>query len=156
VPEQSTQERNAARLRAAAWRIRTAAPAFADRQTKSDAQTGERWDRGQVLSHVVEMLPYWAEQVRVVTDGPSDVDFGRVKSSPSRLERIASRRGDDPDRLLQVMDEEVSDLIVMLGGMTPEDLARAGRHQTLGSMTVADIVEEFIVGHLEEHADQLT
>ena len=34
-------------------------------------------------------------------------------------------------------------------------LARVGRHQTLGEMPVGEIVDRFLVAHLEEHADQL-
>ncbi len=30
-----------------------------------------------------------------------------------------------------------------------------GAHPRLGDMPLAQIVEEFVVGHLEEHADQL-
>jgi hypothetical protein len=51
-----------ARLRSAAARVRTRAEAFGERQTAADPPTGERWDRGQVLSHIAEFLPYWIEE----------------------------------------------------------------------------------------------
>jgi hypothetical protein len=92
------------RLVAAAGRVRAAARLLpGEALTDPDPNTGERWDRGQVLAHVAEMLPYWAHQVELVAAG-DQVAFGRVVSDPGR---------------------------------------------------VAAIVDRFLVGHLEEHADQL-
>jgi len=34
-------------------------------------------------------------------------------------------------------------------------MATTGHHQTLGEMTVAEMIDRFMVAHLEEHADQL-
>ena len=42
-----------------------------------------------------------------------------------------------------------------LVGLTDAQWAARGIHPRLGEMTVAGIVERFVVGHLEEHADQL-
>lgn len=148
-------DRNA-RLRAAATRIRELAPTFADRLTGEDLQTGERWDRGQVLSHAVELLPYWAEQARHVVEGGGDgLAFGRVKTTPSRLARIEDGRYAEPTELLERMDAEVAAVASYLDGLTPDALALTGTHQTLGEMTVAEIVDEFLVEHLEQHATQL-
>ena len=38
---------------------------------------------------------------------------------------------------------------------SPQAWQAHGTHPTRGTMTVERLVEEFIVGHLEEHADQL-
>lgn len=146
----------AGRLRAAAARVRKLAPEFGDRLTSPDPGTGERWERGQVLSHVVELLPYWAEQVRrVVSAGGGGVAFGRVKTTPSRIERIEAGRHDEPGSLLDRMEEEVERVVGVLEALTDGQLALVGHHQTLGDMTVAGIVDEFLVEHMEQHADQL-
>jgi hypothetical protein len=39
--------------------------------------------------------------------------------------------------------------------LTPDEQARIGVHPRLGEMTVAAILERFLVGHLEEHVRQL-
>ena len=39
--------------------------------------------------------------------------------------------------------------------LTPRDLARVGLHPRLGEMTVADIPDRFIVGHLADHVAQI-
>ena len=129
------------RLVAAAGRVRAAAPLLPDEAlTDPDPNTGERWDRGQLLAHVAEMLPYWAHQVELVAAG-DQVAFGRVASDAERLAAIERDRREDPARLLDRLDDAA--------------LARTGRHQTLGEMTAAAIVDRFLVDHLEEHADQL-
>jgi alkanesulfonate monooxygenase SsuD/methylene tetrahydromethanopterin reductase-like flavin-dependent oxidoreductase (luciferase family) len=41
------------------------------------------------------------------------------------------------------------------GTLSEEEWNARGTHPRLGEMTVARIMDRFIVGHLEEHADQL-
>ena len=143
------------RLLAAAGRIRTAAPLLPDEAlTDPDPDTGERWDRRQVLAHVAEMLPYWAEQVELVVAG-DEVPFGRVSSNPERIGAIERDRREDPSRLLDRVDDGVGIVLALLERLDDDALAHSGRHQVLGEMTVAAIVDRFLVDHLEEHADQL-
>jgi DinB family protein len=143
------------RLVAAAGRIRAAAPLLPDEaRTDPDPETGERWDRRQVLAHVAEMLPYWVEQVELVAAG-DQVPFGRAKSNPERIAAIERDRREDPSRLLDRVDEGLGVVLALLDRLDDDALARSGRHQVLGEMTVAGIVDRFLVDHLEEHADQL-
>ena len=143
------------RLQAAAGRIRASAVVLPDDAlTDPDPDSGERWDRGQVLAHVAEMLPYWAQQAELVASG-RQTEFGRVKIDPDRVGAIERDRREDPARLLGRVDEGVAVVLALLDRLNDQDLARTGRHQTLGDMTVAEIVDRFAVAHLEEHADQL-
>jgi DinB superfamily len=143
------------RLVAAAGRIRAAASLLPDEAlTDPDPDTGERWDRRQVLAHVAEMLPYWVEQVELVAAG-DQVPFGRAKSNPERIAAIERDRREDPSRLLDRVDAGLGVVLALLDRLDDGALARSGRHQTLGEMTVAGIVDRFLVDHLEEHADQL-
>jgi hypothetical protein len=143
------------RLVAAAGRIRAAASLLPDEAlTDPDPDTGERWDRRQVLAHVAEMLPYWVEQVELVAAG-DQVPFGRAKSNPERIAAIERDRREDPSRLLDRVDAGLGVVLALLDRLDDGALARSGRHQILGEMTVAGIVDRFLVDHLEEHADQL-
>ena len=136
----------AERLLAAAGRIRASAVLVPDDAlTDPDPESGERWDRGQALAHVAEMLPFWAQQA----------EFGRVKSDPDRVAAIERDRREDPARLLARVDEGVAVVLALLERLDDQDLAAVGHHQTLGDMTVAEILDRFLVAHLEEHADQL-
>ena len=147
----------AARVQDAAGRVRANLSAWpTGALTEPDPGTGERWDAGQVLAHVAEMLPYWVKEVDKVVAGPDGVAFGRVKSDPERVAAIERDRRDDPLRLLARIDQGVAAALALLDRLDAGALGRAGDHPTLGRMTVAQIVDDFLVGHLEEHADQLT
>ncbi len=144
------------RLRAAAGRLRAAvAELDPTRLTGADPATGEQWESGQVLSHCAEMIPYWVGQIDTLVAVGGDAPFGRVKSDPDRIERIAAGRAADPDRLLGTIDAGVESVETLLARLSPADLELVGHHSTLGSMTVTKIVEEFLIDHLEQHADQL-
>jgi hypothetical protein len=146
----------AARLLAAAGRIRANLGAWRPGTlTEADPGTGERWEAGQVLAHVAEMLPYWVRQAETVANGTDGVPFGRVKTDPDRVAAIERDRRDDLLVLLGRMDQGVAGVLALLGRLDDAALARTGTHQTLGRMTVAQIIEDFLVRHLEEHADQL-
>ena len=145
----------ARRLQAAAGRLRASAVLLPDDVlTDADPESGERWDRGQVLAHVAEMLPYWAQQAELVAAG-GQTEFGRVSSDPDRIAAIERDRREDPERLLGRVDEGVAVVLALLDRLDDQALARTARHQTLGEMTVAELVNRFAVAHLEEHADQL-
>jgi hypothetical protein len=144
------------RLRAAAERIRAAAPGVPDdARTSADPETGEQWDRGQVLAHVAEILPYWSEQVELVVERGDGVPFGRVKSNPERIAAIERDRRLDSAELLRRMDQGLQVVLVLLDRLDERALARTGTHERIGEMTAAAIIDRFLVEHLEEHAEQL-
>jgi DinB superfamily len=150
-----SNDRRRDRLVAAAGRIRATAPLLSDQAlTDADPDTGERWDRGQVLAHVAEMLPYWVEQAQLVAAG-DQTPFGRARTDPGRVGAIERDRHEDPARLLDRVDEGVGEVLALLDQLDQDALSRTGRHQVLGALTVAAIIDRFLVDHLEEHADQL-
>src|SRR5579859_7091561 len=125
-------------MRAAASRLRESAHTFGDRQTEPDPPTGEQWDRGQVLSHVAEFLPYWVEQFEgVVAARGAGHPFGRTKQTPSRLERIESGRHRSESDLLSDMDTGIDNAAAFLRNLDSADWSLEGTHSTRGRMTVA-------------------
>ncbi len=142
-----------ARLDAAA-----AAEPHPDALTDADPGSGERWDRGQVWAHLAEFIPYWIRQTRPVIQGqPSGepVRFGRTKSDPERIGAIERDRHEAVSALWASTKEDIRLLRTFLGGLEPDQWLAIGLHPTRGPMTVPEINEEFLVGHLEQHADQL-
>jgi hypothetical protein len=125
--------------------------------TEPDTDTGERWDRGQVWAHMVEFVPYWMEQIRLVIEVVSDraVPFGRVKTNPDRIAAIQAGRHHPVPAQWEELFEEIGDLKAFLTGLADDQWDRTGVHPTLGSMTVPQMVERFLVEHLDEHATQL-
>lgn len=125
--------------------------------TEPDAGTGERWEAGQVWAHVAEFVGYWlGELERVVAgDGGAPVPYGRTKTDPGRIAAIERDRHDDPRALLVRATDGLARLRAFLVDLPPSGWEVAGLHPTRGSQTVARIVEDSLVSHLEEHADQL-
>jgi hypothetical protein len=126
--------------------------------TEADPQSGERWDRGQVWAHVSEFIPYWIVQARPVLRGQASgepVPFGRTKADPERIGAIERNRREAVSVLWTATSADIAQLRGFLASMEPEQWQIRGLHPTLGAMTVDELVEMFLVGHLEEHAIQL-
>ena len=81
--------------------------------------------------------------------------FGRVKSDAARVAAIEADRHRPPAELWVRLDSQLVDLRALLAGLTDADWDRRVRHPTLGILDMPMVVEEFLVGHLESHADQL-
>ncbi len=128
-----------------------------DRRTDPDPPTGETWEWGQVWAHLAEFLPYWLDQARAVIASyrGEPVPFGRTKSDAGRVEAIARDRNAEVAVLWDRTRDGVGELRVFLRELPDGAWSVRGRHSTLGEMHLAGIVEEFMVGHLEQHADQL-
>jgi len=149
-----------ARLDAVETRLGAAADAepHPDALTDADPASGERWDRGQVWAHLAEFIPYWIRQTTpVIHSAPSGgpVRFGRTKSDPERIGAIERDRHEAVSTLWASTKEDIALLRTFLSALEPEQWLAVGLHPTRGPMTVGEINEEFLVGHLEQHADQL-
>ncbi|CAN5218382.1 hypothetical protein BH23CHL9_BH23CHL9_07470 [soil metagenome] len=125
--------------------------------TDPDELTDERWEAGQVWAHLAEFPAYWLAQAQRVISMPTNppVPFGRVKTDTGRIEAIERDRHTDPAALLERVRSslvEVSETARSWDGVT---WGLRGAHPTRGEMTVEQLIERFIVEHLEEHADQL-
>jgi hypothetical protein len=143
------------RLDAVVARLQAHAGTPAAGLTSADPATGDRWDPGQVWAHLAEFIPYWIDQTRTVIAAGEPVGFGRTQSDPRRLGEIARRREESPAALMETVREEAVRLRDFLAGLDDAAWARSGIHPTLGAMAVPQMIESFLVGHLEQHADQL-
>ena len=125
--------------------------------TAPDPDSSEQWEAGQVWAHLVEFPPYWLAQAQRVVALPTNepVPFGRVKTDAARIEAIERDRNTDPAALLERVRASLAEVTDALRSLPPEAWTRRGMHPVRGEMTVERIVDDFIVDHLEEHADQL-
>ena len=125
--------------------------------TEPDPSTGERWEWGQVWAHLAEFPPYWMAEIRriLATADLGPVGFGRVKSDPARIAAIEADRREPIDMLWTRVRRHLAELRTLLEEMPDAGWGRRGVHSTLGVMEMPRIVDEFLVGHLEEHAAQL-
>lgn len=125
--------------------------------TTPDPTTGEQWEASQVWAHIAEFPAYWLAQLRaILTATSADVPrFGRMVGDPARLGAISRGRHEPRAELVARAMHGIAESRAFLQGLEPAALSRHGRHIIRGEMSVAEIVERFVVGHLEEHADQL-
>jgi DinB superfamily len=123
----------------------------------ADEQTGERWDRGNVLGHVAEMLPFWTVQIRTVLAGGGEMGRDAVGIAQRRM-GIDSGREAGEDVLLTRIDEGIAGLQALLAEMRDDDLDRPLRflgHSGERETDVRYALEYMLVRHLEEHLGQL-
>jgi hypothetical protein len=115
-----------------------------------------RWGPGEVLAHLAEMAQYWQGEIERVLDGPSDpVPFGRVAADAVRIGIVGRDRSVPPRVLYDRIDDALSRFDARWRGLTTADKARRGLHPSRGELTVAEMPDRFIVGHLADHVGQL-
>lgn len=125
--------------------------------TEPDPGGDERWECAQIWAHLGEFPDYWVNQLLLVLDegGSGPVPFGRTKADGPRRSAIAGARPEDVGSYLRRLLVACDRLRAVLRRMDSSDWAARGTHPTLGAMDVPAILEDFLIGHLEEHAAQL-
>jgi alkanesulfonate monooxygenase SsuD/methylene tetrahydromethanopterin reductase-like flavin-dependent oxidoreductase (luciferase family) len=155
----TVQEELLARMNAAEGRLAIFAEDPPPGLTDPDPATGEQWDVGQAWAHVAEFVPYWQGEIEHVLAGAArgedPVPFGRTSADPGRVGAIEAGRHEPPAEQMARLAGSLTALRAYLGTLSEEEWNARGTHARLGEMTVARIMERFIVGHLEEHAEQL-
>jgi uncharacterized damage-inducible protein DinB len=110
----------------------------------------------QTLGHMTEMIPYWLNHCRtliaVMATAPK---FGRTPGSPERLAGVAHGASADPDGLLRQLHEEIREAASVIRQLSAAERVKRGISTERGEMTVAQVIELFIVGHAEEHLAQV-
>jgi len=124
----------------------------------ADEETGERWNRGNVLGHVAEMVPFWTAQLRaVVEDGRTDIGRDEV-GFVQRRQGIDSGGQAGPEDLLSRVDAGLEGLLALLSGLRAEDLDRRltlhAPRVPARDLDVRAALEDLLVGHVEAHLQQ--
>jgi len=158
------------RLDAAAAAIGELAPALEAGEPWALTETygpgpESEWGPREVLAHVAEMLPYWMGAIEQIIDGGVTAGnavegseppaFGRLESDPLRIEVIGRDRAFPSRELLGRIEVEAGRIATRFRALSDEQAACLGRHVTRGDLSVADVAERLVVGHLEGHATQL-
>ena len=114
------------------------------------------WGPPEVLAHVAEMLPFWYDQMETILAGPSGpVPFGRTADDTVRLGAIERDRKLPVGKLLDRVDVGIQPYWWLIPRLTPADIARVGLHTRRGEMTIPEVLEVLVIGHLEDHVAQL-
>ncbi|MBI2780802.1 MAG: hypothetical protein HYX55_03265 [Chloroflexi bacterium] len=115
------------------------------------------WGPREVLAHVAEMLPYWLGEIERIVDarGGKPPAFGRLEDDPIRVQVIGRDRTFPARELLSRIDVEARRTAARFRATSDAEAGYLGRHVTRGDLTIADIAERLVVGHVEGHVTQL-
>lgn len=116
----------------------------------------DAWSAMQTLGHMTEMIPYWLNHCRALiaaTGAPPR--FGRTAGSPERIAGVAQGATAEPGALLAQLEEEVRSAAGTIRKFSEAERGKRGISSERGEMTVAEVLESFIVSHAEEHLAQV-
>ena len=145
------------RLDVAIERLRAHAVADHNGFTRPVPAETEQWEAAQIWAHIAEFGDYWLGQLDAVLDAASEqpVPFGRTRRDAHRIAAIEEGRLRPVDVHLDTIERAADRLGALVAELTADDWRRVGLHETLGEMDVARQLDEFHIGHYEQHADQL-
>ncbi|MEO7204749.1 MAG: hypothetical protein ABIZ52_07020 [Candidatus Limnocylindrales bacterium] len=123
------------------------------------------WGPREVLAHAAEMIPYWLGEIELIVDAGVDATsvaggaeapgFGRLEADEIRVQIIGRDRAFPGRELLGRIDVEGRRAASRFRALTDAEAGYLGRHVTRGDLSIADIAERLLVGHLEGHVTQL-
>jgi hypothetical protein len=114
------------------------------------------WVGREILAHIDEMLPYWLGEIERVMVGPVEpVPFGREPTDLVRLLTIDRDRTLPVSELYGRLDNSLERVLRRLLELDERQVARRGLNKTRGELTVRQIVETMLAGHIEEHCSQM-
>jgi uncharacterized damage-inducible protein DinB len=116
----------------------------------------DNWSAVQILGHMVEVVPYWLDHCRnVIAAAGEPYHFGRSLDDPDRLAAVQRPESETSGHLLRLLSDEVHRAASAIRQMTPAERKMIGTYKGQDEMTVAEIIEVFIVAHCENHLAQM-
>lgn len=129
-------------------------PGVLDRLRKAGG--ADEWSVMQILGHMTEMLPYWLSHCTAIIASTDELlKFGRALDAPERLEGVERGAAATPDALLLQLHDETQRVSNAIRAMSPSERDKRGVHSRLGEVTVAQLIEEVIITHAEDHLTQI-
>ncbi|MBE7471483.1 MAG: hypothetical protein DPW09_27875 [Anaerolineae bacterium] len=119
------------------------------------APSANEWSAIEILGHITEMIPYWLDHCQRLIAAAEPPRFGRTLDAPERLAGVEQATTRDPDELLRLLNHEVQEAVTVIRHLSFEERGKTGIHLRQGEMTVAEVIERFIVAHAEDHLAQI-
>lgn len=116
--------------------------------------TENEWSLMQSLAHIVEIMPYWANEIDHLVKEPGQ-KFGRVMSDEKRLRAIAEHGRDELEEAQAALPGGYARLKEVLAGLTDADLEKTGVNSKYGEKPLEWHIHEFVTDHLKNHVSQL-
>lgn len=148
-----TAEERIARIERAVEQLLARVRDLPDEALYREPADGE-WAIMSTLAHVAEILPYWAHQAEAINRAPGQ-PFGRPLDDPGRVGPIAEHGNDPLEAATGAIRASADECVRTLRGLPPDAWAKSGIHPTRGAMTVEEVVDSFLAGHVEAHLRQI-
>jgi hypothetical protein len=100
--------------------------------------------------HAAELPVAYAQQACALSESPG-LEIGREPDNPERLLGAAHLSKADPSEVAEAVWNGVRQAANLLRSIPPAGWQVRGHHHNLGDLTVAEVVEQFIIGHLRDH-----
>ena len=130
--------------------------AFIESQPPESLQrrpSAEEWTAAELSGHVAEFPTVLAQQARQLIANPGAL-LGRDPDDASRLAAVTRLGAAGPIEAAAAVREGVHKAAELLKDLPAHAWEIKGRHRRAGEITVAQLVENFIVGHIHEHLNQ--
>jgi uncharacterized damage-inducible protein DinB len=116
----------------------------------------DEWSVMQILGHLAESVPYWLDNCHnlIVATGKPPT-FGRRLDAPERLVGVEIGATGEIDEWLPRVEGEIMAAAQAIRHMSPAERSKIGLHIRDGEITVAQVIERFIVTHVEGHLAQI-
>jgi hypothetical protein len=114
------------------------------------------WVAREILAHVDEMLPYWLGEIERVLAGQKEpVPFGRPATDLLRILTVDRDRTLPAPELYVRLDNALERVVRRLLELDERQVARRGLSKERGELTVRQMVDVMLAGHMEEHCRQM-
>jgi len=112
------------------------------------------WSIMQNLAHIVEFMPYWANQLAALVAEPGK-HFGRTQQDEGRLSAIRDHGHDTLQQTRAAMTPSFARLDETLASLRDSDLEITGVHSRYGEKSLDWFIEDLVTGHLRAHVAQM-
>jgi len=148
-----TAEERIARIERAVEQLLADVRNLPDEALYREPEDGE-WTIMSTLAHVAEILPYWAHQAEAIARAPGE-PFGRPLDDPQRVGFVAEHGNDQLEVAVGEINASAEECLRTLRALPADAWAKSGIHPSRGAMTIEDVVDSFLAGHVEAHVRQV-
>src|ERR1700733_8788465 len=118
--------------------------------------TPEVWSIHEILCHVDEAIPYWAEEIDRVVAKPG-VEWGRNHQSEARLAAVAASSQRKTGDVLASIQKGSQKTVAVLRKLKDDDLniESPSRNPRFATKPMSFVLDHLIVTHLRNHFGQI-
>ena len=116
--------------------------------------TENEWTIMESLAHIVEFMPYWADEATKLVARPGQ-NFGRTQQHEGRLAALREHGHDTLVQARAALPGSYTHLDEALARLRDSDLELTGQHVRYGERTLGWFIEEFITKHFHGHVVQM-